>query len=280
MLSKFIVRVILASRVLEMHGLPVGGPCQATQDCDIGSFCAVECFVGKCFQAKNVCQPCDECKEGDDAVDGSCDRCLDDDDKDADDRADGEGEGNAARGIASKVDRHACKYYQQMMCLLDISEKVCEPDEQPLPLLEWAQPESVWLCCCPLPYKACGKSEMSDVCLTAVEKYLSKATVKDKRGMMLGLQKARGQMQQADEVACSSLASEKPLSVCGFEGSPQKKRSVDRQDLFCEMVTWQWEELGDGNPDEFQSNGCIFDKKAKSKSGSERKGGQLQRQEL
>merc|ERR1719281_1976334 len=91
--------------------------------------------------------------------------------------------------------------------------------------------------------------------------------------MVVGLQRARGMIQKAEGAPCLSLAPEEPLSVCGFEAEPKKQRSLDRQDLFCEMVTWQWEELGDGNPGEFKSNGCAFVKEAQGKKTSARKKG-------
>merc|ERR1712113_777320 len=95
-------------------------------------------------------------------------------------------------------ERKACPYYQHMSCLLDISEKACEPDEEPLPLLDWSAVESVWLCCCPEPYKPCKKSEMNEVCLEAVGEHLSKDAINDKPAMVFGLQKARGQMQETE----------------------------------------------------------------------------------
>merc|ERR1712029_1306627 len=118
---------------------------------------------------------------------------------------------------------------------------------------------------------------MSPVCLAALKEHLSKEKVKARSDMVVGLQKARGQMRHADEEKCSALAPEAPLSVCGFDGQPKKKRSLDRQDLFCEMVTWQWEELGDGNDQEFSANGCHMDKNAKAKTGNAmpRNGGRL-----
>merc|ERR1712096_530134 len=107
---------------------------------------------------------------------------------------------------------------------------------------------------------------MNAVCLEAVKEHLSAETVTSRPDMVKGLQKARGKMKQASADACSSLAPEEPLSVCGFEGQPPKQRSMDREDLFCEMVTWQWEELGDGNPEEFKASNCVFDEKAKAPS--------------
>mmetsp|Transcript_6219 Transcript_6219/g.9638 ORF Transcript_6219/g.9638 Transcript_6219/m.9638 type:complete len:169 (-) Transcript_6219:65-571(-) len=168
-----------------------------------------------------------------------------------------------------------------MQCMLDIAEKACEPDEEPLPLLRWEEPESVWLCCCPEPYKACKRHEMDTTCLQSVTRHLSKDKITTRSLFVQGLQMARGRMRKVGGEKCSSLASPKPLSVCGSEGAPKKSRSLDREDLFCEMVTWQWEELGDGNPEEFGRNGCVFDEAAQAGAGaSSRKGGKLAEPEL
>jgi len=205
-------------------------------------------------------------------VKGSCAAC-----EDAEVPADLENDAPKTGGIADKASRMACPHYQQMQCLLDISEKACEPDEEPLPLLDYEAVEGVWLCCCPEPYKPCAKEEMNEVCMGAVGHHLSKDKVKSRSDMVVALQKARGDMLRAGEEACLALAAEEPLSVCGFEGSPPQKRSLLRRDLFCEMVTWQWEELGDGNAKEFKANGCTFDKgaRAPSSKSSTRKGGAL-----
>merc|ERR1712232_1399045 len=199
--------LVLFAFTSNVESATLGAPCKKSADCDVGEFCSVECFSKGCIQEKNVCQPCKECHEGADEVDGTCDKCSSQDDNDGSEsegEADGseaEGEADGAEskvsktgGIASKSDRHACPYYQHMQCLLDISEKACEPDEEPLPLLEWTGQESVWLCSCPLPYKACSKSAMNPVCLAAVGEHLSKAKVKSRSDMVAGLQEARGQM--------------------------------------------------------------------------------------
>merc|ERR1719422_727810 len=98
--------------------------------------------------------------------------------------------------------------------------------------------------------------------------------------MLEALQRARGSMLEDGGEACKALAPQEPISVCGSAGEPRKDRSWDRQDLFCEMVTWQWEELGDGNPAEFKANGCTFNKKAKGKKGDARKGQAFSRDDL
>merc|ERR1712232_1543348 len=131
--------------------------------------------------------------------------------------------------IESKEARTACPYYQNMQCLLDISEKACEPDESPIELLQWNAQESIWLCCCPLPYKACKKEEMDTKCIEVVKEHLP-STITERAQMVIGLQKARGLMRKAGGDKCTALAPEEPLSVCGFEAAIKKQRSLDRED--------------------------------------------------
>merc|ERR1719150_2653702 len=90
--------------------------------------------------------------------------------------------------------------------------------------------------------------------------------------MVDGLQMARGEMRRAGGDACAALAPEAPRSLCGHEGQPPQDRSLLREDLFCEMLTWQLEELGDGDPAEFERNFCPFDAAAAAEDGDSRKG--------
>ena len=49
-------------------------------------------------------------------------------------------------------------------------------------------------------------------------------------------------------------------------------RVVERADLNCEMLTWQYEKLGDGDPKEFQYNQCPLPlHKADEQEGNARK---------
>mmetsp|Transcript_96337 Transcript_96337/g.300114 ORF Transcript_96337/g.300114 Transcript_96337/m.300114 type:complete len:88 (+) Transcript_96337:2-265(+) len=77
-------------------------------------------------------------------------------------------------------------------------------------------------------------------------------------------------MREAGGEACAALAASEPLSACGSAAAPPVERSVARADLFCEMLTWQREELGDGNAEEFKNNGCPWP--AKQGDGADRKG--------
>merc|ERR1719512_75122 len=144
--------------------------------------------------------------------------------------------------------------------MLDIAEKTCEPDEgSVLRLLERQETESVWLCCCPYPYEPCNKNEMNDHCLRAVKWHMTAHTISTNEEFLIALQKVRGELRDTGGKECRALAPMEPFSKCGSDGTPKKDRSLDREDLFCEMVAWQWEELGDGNKEEFEANGCTFD---------------------
>jgi hypothetical protein len=56
-------------------------------------------------------------------------------------------------------------------------------------------------------------------------------------------------------------------------------RSIERADIFCETVTWQWEELGDGNEEELKRNKCPIPKRPRG-DGNARKGQQLAHDDL
>jgi len=181
--------------------------------------------------------------------------------------------------MPAKSLREQCPYYQQMGCLLDIAEKACEPDEgDPRTLIDHKSPESVWLCCCDKPYAECSRKDGSATCNAALDahfKPLVKVGDPSRREVLSALQAARGELKKAGGDQCSVFAEEEPRSACGFQAEPPVKRSLERADLFCEMLTWQWEELGDGNAKEFKAHGCPFIKKDKGKGGDSRKGGVL-----
>jgi len=46
--------------------------CSEHTNCGDSQFCSKACFQGLCESDKDVCQPCEECEYGDDAVDGAC----------------------------------------------------------------------------------------------------------------------------------------------------------------------------------------------------------------
>mmetsp|Transcript_36349 Transcript_36349/g.73269 ORF Transcript_36349/g.73269 Transcript_36349/m.73269 type:complete len:235 (-) Transcript_36349:935-1639(-) len=175
-------------------------------------------------------------------------------------------------GIASEEERKACPHYQQMTCFLDVFEKACEEDEAPpYELIKKDATESAWLCCCPLPYKKCTEAERNGVCATAFAKFLEPLGENSKDDAIRdGLQQVRGALREAGGEPCKVLGEQEPLTTCGKKASPPVQRSLARADLFCEMLTWQREELGDGNQQEFESNGCPWP--ARQGNDPERKG--------
>uniref|UniRef100_A0A7S4UPT4 Uncharacterized protein n=1 Tax=Alexandrium monilatum TaxID=311494 RepID=A0A7S4UPT4_9DINO len=160
--------------------------------------------------------------------------------------------------IAPEEERQACPTYQQMTCFLDVLEKACAGDEAPpFELIQKNSVESAWLCCCPLPYKQCEQGERDASCDAAFAKYLEPLGESDGAvAIRNGLQQVRGALREAGGEPCKAMAPADPLTTCGSEAAPPMERSVVREDLFCEMLTWQREELGDGNFEEFKANGC------------------------
>ena len=70
--------------------------------------------------------------------------------------------------------------------------------------------------------------------------------------------------------APSSSTTEKDGASQG--SPPPPMRVVERADLNCEMLTWQYEKLGDGDPKEFQYNQCPLPMhKADEEEGNARK---------
>jgi len=161
--------------------------------------------------------------------------------------------------MADKVARNNCPVWQHMSCVLDVLEKTCYKDEgSPRKLITHKHPENVWLCCCPFPYKSCGAGERNAVCDKALKDYITPLGKRPStKAIQTALQDARGAMRSASGSACSSsTVPAKPYSGCGRKADPPVERALARQELFCEIITWQQEELGDGFQEEFEANGC------------------------
>ena len=54
----------------------------------------------------------------------------------------------------------------------------------------------------------------------------------------------------------------KPFSSCNLKkpGNSSLLRAINRADINCETLTWQYETLGDGNVAEFEYNKCPIPK--------------------
>lgn len=167
--------------------------------------------------------------------------------------------------MSSLAERRSCPGWQHMSCMLDVLEKTCSREgSSPTALLSKKSTESVYLCCCPYPYKSCPEGDRSEVCDAAMEKYIAPLGEKPKKSaMQAAVQKARGYVRDNAGGTCgTATAAAEPATVCGSSAKPPVRRLLERQDLFCEVITWQSEEMGDGSEDEFEANGCPWPKHA------------------
>ena len=178
---------------------------------------------------------------------------------------------------ATNAQRSSCAHWQHMGCLMDTLEKTCEEDgggvAQKVDVATARARESVWACCCPRPYAPCARAEADPTCLAAMRrrfKPLAAAVRAAPRGVptlpaavlfafQVAIVAVRSDLWEAGGEACQShLAKPAPLlsarAVCGAK--PAEPRSLKHNGYFCECVTWQWENLGDGNADEFKQNRC------------------------
>ncbi|CAE8637710.1 unnamed protein product, partial [Polarella glacialis] len=137
-------------------------------------------------------------------------------------------------------EREACPYWKAVGILSDHIELSCGGERKGL--LDPQATESVALACCPEPYGRCEVSERVKGCdeltvpiLTGAE---SAASVAD--SWIGKLQKARGALIAADS-RCSVLAPEDPHATCKGENL------AGRDDIYCEMMLFQTEQLGDGS---------------------------------
>merc|ERR1719277_1736848 len=100
------------------------------------------------------------------------------------------------------------------------------------------------MACCPEPYKACDKSSRVLECDSLIAPHLS---VLDKSAAPADLyrrvQQARGALRNGHE-NCQMLPAELPHAGCGGSST---LAAFDRRDIFCEMMLWQSEQMGDGN---------------------------------
>lgn len=138
--------------------------------------------------------------------------------------------------------KEQCPFWQQMGCLLDVTERMCpETDDPPerkaraLEVLRIDSDESVYMCCCPSPYKACHLADRIAPCDAALKKFVAPLTAEgysgdNKKARQLGLvalQKARGHVRAADSGCQKHTASSEPLSKCG------KPSTCHQRQTFC-----------------------------------------------
>jgi len=166
------------------------------------------------------------------------------------------------RMIAPRKERTACPHWQAMGCLGDSLEKLCEGDTKAAELLKPTAQESVWMCCCPSPYEPCEASQRDKTCHNAMislfDPLIEMEKVPTAQEAVVAILRLRQQLRQTEGIWGSCLnAISAEDQLLGRICHPQDQgRSIAHPAVFCETVTWQWEELGDGNEAEFQNNGC------------------------
>jgi len=176
--------------------------------------------------------------------------------------------------VHSYKDRRQCKYWQQSGCFLDVLEKICSPEGAMAKVikdeLNPQGPEDLFLCCCPLPYKRCQPHEMDQDCYHHLKERFPSNSIKDTSqiDVVRGVQHVRATLLLKDQDCTQYLAPTSPISACS-KISPMPFKRVD---LICELLTWQWEELGDGDKAEFGRINCPYVVAHKAKNGDERKG--------
>ncbi|CAD7926139.1 unnamed protein product [Amoebophrya sp. A120] len=187
-----------------------------------------------------------------------------------------------------KKQRHQSLVWQQAGCILDAHEKVCDDDAPKnskyaeklhIRLLEESlnplSHENMFLCCCPRPYKTCGRNKVDKFCLKEVAAMKKRITGINPdhddaaTEMQKELQKLRGRLMDnamkgkvnekdavfmKDESEKSVVAPMEPFTYC----TKEQKLYHTRPDLKCDMLTWQFEELSDGNKPEFKQDECPF----------------------
>mmetsp|Transcript_82892 Transcript_82892/g.130659 ORF Transcript_82892/g.130659 Transcript_82892/m.130659 type:complete len:232 (-) Transcript_82892:18-713(-) len=174
--------------------------------------------------------------------------------------------------VPLKEQREACPYWNAIGVLDDHLELLCEDDHtrafSPL------QRESLAMACCPTPYAGCKKSERLHGCDALIAPFIgvSGASI-SKQEAYERIQKARGALRSGHK-NCSVLPEELPHTKCGSETGA----AFDRPDLFCEMMLWQSEQLGDGNKEEYETNGCPWS--GLLAKAPRRHGGRLAKSEL
>jgi len=174
----------------------------------------------------------------------------------------------SASAVASRTEREACPFWKAVGVISDHIELACGGERSIK--MDPAGRESVALACCPEPYGKCKTSERVLGCDDIIAPILSRRNATaSKEAWVKALQKARGALVVADD-RCSSLAPEEPYATCKGENI------AGRDDIYCEMMLFQTEQLGDGDPSEYRQLNCPYPGK-RVKDAGQKKGGKMQR---
>ncbi|CAK9045711.1 unnamed protein product [Durusdinium trenchii] len=147
-------------------------------------------------------------------------------------------------------------------CILDQLEKVCEGEAPEL--VAPAAEENLWMCCCPEPYVPCSPNESDTTCAPR-----HPVTTRERGRRSAPISTAPvPRLLDAATASCGDLVRATAPAKCGEWPKAMPK-------LMCEMLTWQWEELGDGNAAEFAQYDCPMIQENQATGGDERKGHRL-----
>merc|ERR1711862_297875 len=153
--------------------------------------------------------------------------------------------------------RRSCPYQQASGCILDQMEKVCEGGNSKM--MAHNAIENVWMCCCPKPYSSCKENEVDKQCVKSI---------KESAGKNEGLLALRSTLLNGSAQCSDFVHRGATKAMCGEW--PKKY-----PELMCEMLTWQLEELGDGNKPEFDKYKCPFKTADRAKKADARKNNAL-----
>ena len=157
-------------------------------------------------------------------------------------------------------ERRTCPHFDTLGCFGDVMEKLCEPGAAPnIAVLSKDDGESMWYCCCPAPYIHCDESSMNPVCMAAMEKHIGtpmQGKLPSTFQPLHAAQQVREDVWKSDPMCQLYFADPTPYQQCMKNRSGQMTRAVERADLNCETLTWQYEVLSDGDSDEFALNEC------------------------
>eukprot|EP00794_Sanderia_malayensis_P018730 gene18730-20619_t len=86
------------------------------------------------------------------------------------------------------------------------------------------------------PLKNCLKKRTQSACKDALE---------SAKAVSAAVQKARGELWKIK--SCEILASPEPISACGWDVK-STPRAIQRVDLYCDAIIWQFKEMGASDP--------------------------------